>query len=107
MKLFMLIFFGSALTVFGQEPRLFDEFPRIPCGDFMGRMDSLLAEWERDTSRQIFVLYYGYRYRKSVKYNNNGGSEVVVLNFAHRDDGLNWAKGVPRFLLARAEAIGA
>lgn len=73
----------------------------------MGRMDALLAEWQRDASQQIFVVYYGHRYRKSVRYDKKDKPIATVLDFPHRDDGLNWAKGVPRYLVARAEEIGA
>lgn len=105
----MLTFiFFFALAAFGQEdPKLLDEFPRIQCGDFTARMDTLLTEWQRDTSQQIFVVYYGHRFRKNIRYPKKGRPEVLILDFPHRDDGLNWAKGVPRYLLARLERIGA
>ncbi len=104
MKLLLILFFCLQLSIYGQA-RLVDEFPKIPCGDFTARMDALLAEWERDMSRQIFVVYYGHRYRKHVRHTKNGEVEALILNFPHRDDGFNWAKGVPRYLSARAKQI--
>ncbi len=89
------------------DPRQIDAFPRIPCGDFMARMDALLGEWLRDTSQRIFVVYYGHRFRKTTRLDKMGRPETLVLELAHRDDGLNWAKGVPRFLQARVKEIGA
>ena len=82
------------------EPRLVDSFERVPCGHMIARLDGLLAEWNQNRESRIAVVYAGHRYRKNLRRDRHG-REVVILNPAHPDDGTNWAKGIPKYLLAR------
>lgn len=67
----------------------------------MGRLDVLLAEWTKNTSEQIAVIYYGQRYRRSFRYDSNNKPVATILEFAHPEDGLNWAKGIPDYMSLR------
>lgn len=78
-----------------------DEFPRVPCGDMMGRLDVLMGEWLKNTDERIAVVYFGHRYRKGTKFGKDGKPAFITLSYPHRDDGLNWAKGIPKYLFAR------
>lgn len=94
---------SGLLIVAGQEPRLLDAFSKrtTPCGDFMGRMDSLLAEWMGNRSDRIAVIYYGHRYRKNIRHGKERNEEATVLSRPHRYDGRNYARSVPLYLLSR------
>lgn len=98
------ILFVSAISLQAQEAkaRLVDEFSILACGDIMGRLDVLLSEWRNNKDEQIIILFYGQRYRKPVE-RKKDGSEIVRLTHAHPEDGLNWARGIPKYLLARYE----
>lgn len=79
---------------------MIDEFGRIPCGDFMARMDLVFAEFRNNSDSKIHVIYYGARYRKkSSNWNQQTKRfDKLKLEYAHRDDGLNWAKSIPLYL---------
>ena len=79
------------------------EFNRIPCGHVMAWLDVLLVEWLQNPDDQIAIVYRSHRYRKSRTVGSDGHTEVIRLNYANADDGLNWAKGIPKYLLARLE----
>ena len=96
-----LLLFTSALTAQSAEARLVDEFGRVPCGDMMGRLDVLIAEWLNNTDERIVVIYYSQRFRKTTRNGKNGKPDTTVLAYPHPNDGLNWAKGIPQYLIDR------
>ena len=107
--LIALFLFVGAVQIGAQESkaRLFDEFPGTnPCGDISGRLDALLGEWMKNTDERIAVVYYSRRYRKTTRYGKNGKPNTTVLAYPHPDDGLNWAKGIPRYLTDRLTGGG-
>ena len=101
MKNYLFIFLLSLsfiLSVSAQDKEAVkvDEFGIITCGDFMARMDGLFGEYQRYPETEIYVIYYGARYRKYYKYSDK--REILKLDYPHRDDGLNWAKSIPLYL---------
>lgn len=97
--LIFILFLAFSLVAQSKEPRLIDEFAVVPCGDMMARLDSLWAEWRNDKAERIVVVFYGRRFARTVERRN--GREVLVLLPTHPEDGLNWAKGIPKYLIAR------
>src|SRR5688572_24977802 len=101
---FPLVCILLCTSVFTAQPahaRLVDEFGRFPCGDITGRLDALMAEWLKNPDEGIVVIYYSPRFRRSTRYGKNGKPNITVLEYPHRDDGLNWAKGITRYLVAQ------
>jgi len=93
---FVLAFNISAQT---NEARQIDEFGRIPCGDFMARMDGIFNELQNSPDSKIYVVYYGGRNRRENIGNKKTKSfDKIKLKYSHRDDGLNWAKSIPLYL---------
>lgn len=96
----LLLLFFSSVSAQEKEAVKIDEFGRIPCGDFMARMDNLLVTFQNSPDSEIYVVYYGGRFRKeNLKWNpEKRRYDLIKLHFPHRDDGLNWAKSIPLFL---------
>ncbi|MDI1243734.1 MAG: hypothetical protein PSX80_17625 [bacterium] len=104
-----VFFLVSANSLCAQEPtaRLLDQFGGgHPCGDIMGRLDMLLSQWTENTEERIVVVYYSKRFRKTTKYGKNGEPNTTVLAYPHPEDGLNWAKGIPQYLMDRLTGGG-
>lgn len=93
--LFSLLIFVSA---FSQQATKIDEFGILSCGDFMARMDGVFHQWKESPESNIYVVYYGQRYRKSTVWNKKTKSEIVKLDYPNRQDSLNWAKAIPLYL---------
>ena len=96
--IFVLLLPASAQTVVA---KLFTEIPRQPCGHITASLDGLLAEWAKNTDNRIAIIYYGARYRRNTRMGEGGKPRYTELRYPHRDDALNWAKGIPRYLIAR------
>lgn len=92
------LLFAIPLSAQSKEARLLDQFLAVPCGDMTGRLDALMAEWLRNKNERIVVVYYSARYRRASEYRKRG-ELFKVLSYPHPDDGLNWAKGIPKYLL--------
>lgn len=86
------------VPAFSQQAEKIDEFGVLPCGDFMARMDGVFHQWEKSPELNIYVVYYGQRYRKSTIRNKKTKSEVIKLDYPNRQDSLSWAKAVPFYL---------
>lgn len=98
--LIFLTFCVSTSLAQTREAQLVEVASMVPCGHMSAILDSLLAGWLENKDSKIVVVYYSARYRKSTEYGKSG-VERIRLAYPHPDDGLNWAKGVSRFLLAR------
>jgi hypothetical protein len=98
-RLLILVLFAFSVTAQNKEARQIDEFGRIPCGDFLARMNALFIELQNSPDSKIYVVYYGGRYRRTLgRTNGTGGYNAIKLEYAHRDDGMNWAKSIPLYL---------
>lgn len=89
------------LAVSAQDAKKFTEFSRIPCGDAMQRLDVLAQEISDKPDSKIYIIYYGGRYRRHNVLDESIGLTYTKLSYPHRDDGLNFAKGVPLYLNSR------
>ena len=105
MKNYLLIFLLSLsfiLSVFAQskDAQKIDEFGILSCGDFSNRMDGLIHTYQQNPESEIYVIYYGARYRKTfVDYEEKKKSFTKLkLSYPHRNDGLNRAKSIPLYL---------
>ena len=97
--LICILFLAFSLVAQSNEPRLIDEFSVIPCGEMMARLDALLTEWRKDKAERIIIVFYGRRFARTVE--RRKGRDILVLLPTHPEDGLNWAKGIPKYLVAR------
>jgi hypothetical protein len=93
--LFLLLFVFN-ISAQTKEARKINEFGIIRCGDFMARMDSIFVELQNTPNSEIHVIYYGGRYRKN--YSETRNYRKLKLEYAHREDGLNWAKSIPLYI---------
>lgn len=91
-----LIISGLCIAVSGQTVNLHDEFTRIPCGDFMARMDAIYLRTKDRPDLRVYVVYFGGRFRRLSTTKN--GIEITQLAYPHKEDGLNWAKSIPLYL---------
>ena len=101
-KLLPFIFCFFALSVFGQEKeaRKVDEFGRIPCGEFMARMDSLYQYYKLKNleDAKIYVIFYEDN-ETEVEIWNKKLKKLEPKRLAPiRGEALNLAKAVPLYL---------
>jgi hypothetical protein len=92
----VLAFSASAQN---KEARQIDEFGVVPCGEMLGRMQLIFIESQNEPNSQIYVVYYGARFRKEELRNKKTNQvDRVQLKYPHREDALNRAKAIPLFL---------
>jgi len=102
-----LFIFLVAICVSAQtdKARNIDEFGRLPCGDFLARMDNIFIESQNSPDSKIYVVYYGGRYRKKNIWNKKTKELNVKLEYPHPEDGLNYAKSIPLYLTSELKAL--
>lgn len=84
-----------------QVAELFDDFGRIPCGDFMARMDAIWHRTKDLPASRVYVVYFGGRFRRRTLTKEREGqpiTEAIQLIYPHRQDGLNFARSIPTYL---------
>jgi hypothetical protein len=100
--LIFLLSFSLILSISAQseEAQLIDGFGILPCGDFSNRMGLLLYEHQKNPESEIYIVYYGARYRRElVDYDKRKNKFTKIkLSSPHRDDALNRAKSIPLYL---------
>ncbi len=94
----LLILLFSPISAQERETEKVDKFGRIPCGEFMQRVDSLGSHIKNFSDSQIYVIYYGGRYRRNYIFDKHRIIQKIVLEYPHRDDGRNYAKSIPLYL---------
>lgn len=98
----LLLSLASILNISAQdkEAKEIDEFGILACGDMMARMDALFDEYKQNPESEIYVIYYGARYRRKLVDYDKKKKEFskLELSYPHRDDGLNRAKAIPLYL---------
>jgi len=104
LSIFIFIFWLSPFSVFAQNAALYGTLGKTPCGNFIAWMDGIIQASEKSPDSKIYLVYYGERFRKVDSKTNKKDFEVIKLEYAHRDDGLNWAKAIP-FYMANAERV--
>ncbi len=104
LSLFISLLFIVSVSAQTNEARKIDEFGRIPCDEFMARMDSVFITLKDSPDSKIYVIYYGGRYRRTTsgRNKNTRSYESTKLDYPHRKDGLNRAKSIPLFLTTYA-----
>lgn len=97
--IFWLFVFNSFAFAQIEKTGKFDEFGRIPCGDFLARMHGLFVELTNSPDTKLYIVYYGARYRRKLIWSRTAKDHAAIkLEYAHRDDGLSWAKSIPLYL---------
>ena len=96
-KIFFIIcvFSAFSFSAIAQKAEKFDTFRISPCSYMMGALDNVLIKWEESKDKRIHIIYYTGRFRKTETFNK------ILLDYPHRDDGLNWAKSIEIYLRAR------
>jgi hypothetical protein len=54
----LIIIFLLPANAYSQEAFKLDEFGNLPCDDYLGRMDSIFAESERNPTAKLYILLY-------------------------------------------------
>src|ERR1044072_6821580 len=96
LAVFIFIFWLSSANAFAQETVFNGILRRSSCGEFLAWMDGIVSMSEKYPDSKIYLVYYGERFRKT--YLKKKGGDVIMLEYAHRDDGLNWAKAIPFYM---------
>jgi hypothetical protein len=103
LSLFISMLFVFSISAQTKEARKIDEFSRLPCGDFMARMDGVFTTLKESPDSKIYVVYYGGLFRKiTAGWDKKRKFYKIVYDKSHREDGLNWAKSIPLFLTTYA-----
>ncbi|HUR99621.1 MAG TPA: hypothetical protein VMZ26_16265 [Pyrinomonadaceae bacterium] len=55
---FLIFIFLLAGNAYSQEAFKVDEYGNVPCDDYLGRMDGLFAESERNPTAKVYILLY-------------------------------------------------
>ena len=66
----------------------------------MARMDVVMGRHKDNPEAEIYVIYYGARYRKNLIDFDKRKNDFtkLKLSYPHRDDALNQAKAIPLYL---------
>lgn len=98
------IFFAFSVTAFSQKAEKIDEFNRyIQCGEFMARMDSIFQYWKNAGEPNIYVVYYGTKFRVSTYFDKKTKREYTKLDYPHQEDAIAKAKAIPLYLTTMSD----